>query len=296
MAPLYLASDAGYFAEEGLDVTFKRVDISSPAALAALIRGDVDVSLAGPKASFVNAIARGAKVRVVAGEGYLDPAACPQFAWVVPRSWLGADGTIDTRRLRGARARYDPMSLAAFETSRALATVGLTLDDLKKAPIPTELVSAAVLHGDVDLAYLPTLQLNKALATGRVVIWKKVAEIVPDAQIFSLVFTSRLLERDREAGTRFLVAYLRAVREIRRGWSPRAAEILARRFQTSPEEIRADCWPSFRPDGRVEERCWTEYQEWVHAQGGLDRVLKPGEFIDTALLAEANRRLQAREK
>jgi hypothetical protein len=32
----------------------------------------------------------------------------------------------------------------------------------------------------------------------------------------------------------------------------------------------------------------------VQAQGGLDRVLKPGEYIDASLLAEANRRLQAR--
>jgi ABC-type nitrate/sulfonate/bicarbonate transport system substrate-binding protein len=186
------------------------------------------------------------------------------------------------------------MSLAAWEMSRALATAGLTLEDLQKAPVPMELVSAAILHGDVDLAYLPTLQLNKALATGRVVVWKKVTDVVPNAQIYSLVFTSRLLERDREAGIRFLMAYLRAVREIRRGWSPRTAEILARRFQVSPEEIRAECWPSFRPDGRVEEKCWTDYQEWVQAQGGLDRALRVDEFTDAPLLAEANRRLQAR--
>jgi NitT/TauT family transport system substrate-binding protein len=294
VAPLYLAADAGYFAEEGLDVSFKRVDVSSPAALAALVHGDIDVTLAGPKASFINAIARGSRVRVVAGEGYLSPDACPQFAWVVPRSWLRPDGSIDTARLRGARTRYDPMALATFELARALATAGLTLDDVKKAPVPTELVSGAVLHGDIDLAYLPTLQLNKALATGKVVTWKKVADVVPDAQIYSLVFTERLLRADREAGIRFLVAYLRAVREIRRGWTPKTAEILARRFEVSPEEIRAECWPSFRPDGRVEERCWTEYQEWVQAQGGLDRVLKPGEYIDASLLAEANRRLQAR--
>ena len=296
VAPLYLAGDAGYFAEEGLDVVFEPLDIANSASLAALVHGDVDVSLATPRASLLNAIARGAHVRVVAGEGYLDPSGCPQFAWVVPRSWLGGDGRFDARRLRGARARYDPLTYAAFETSRALASVGLTLDDLKKAPIPMELVPSAILHGDVDFGLLPTLQLNKTLASGRVVIWKTVADVLPDAPIFSLIFAPRLLERDREAGTRFLIAYLRAVREIRRGWSPRTAEILARRFQISPAEVRAECWPSFRADGRVEARYWTEFEEWVHAQSGLDRVLEPREFIDTALLAEANRRLQAREK
>jgi NitT/TauT family transport system substrate-binding protein len=296
VAPLYLAAGLGYFAEEGLDVVFEPLDLANSASLAALVHGDVDVSLATPRASLLNAIGRGAGVRVVAGEGYLDPSACPQFAWVVPRSWLGADGRVDTRRLRGARARYDPVTYAAFENSRALASVGLTLDDLKKAPIPMELVPSAVLHGDIDFAMLPTLQLNKTLASGRVVIWKKVSDILPDAPIFSLIFGPRLLERDRESGTRFLIAYLRAVGEIRRGWSPRSAEILARHFQISPEEVRAECWPSFRPDGRVETRYWTEFEEWVRPQNGLDRVLEPREFIDTALLAEANRRLQAREK
>jgi len=294
VAPLYLAADAGYFSDEGVDVTLRRIDISSPASLAAMVHGDLDVSLTGPKASFLNAVARGSKVRIVAGEGYLDPAACTQFAWVVRRDWIGADGRLDPRRLRGARGRYDPMTFSAFETSRALATVGLTLDDLKKAPLPSELSSSAVLHGDVDLAYLPTLQLTKALATGRVVIWKKVADVVPNAQIFSLAFSERLLGRDREAGIRFLTAYLRAVREIGRGWSPRAAEILGKRFQISPEEVRSECWPSFRADGRVEEQSWTDFQEWVHAQGGLDRILKPEEYIDTSLLAEANRRLAAK--
>ena len=294
VAPLYVAADAGYFADEGLDVTLKRVDISSPASLAALVHGDLDVSLTGPRASFLNAVARGAKVRIVAGEGYLDPAACTQFAWVVRRDWADADGRVDPRRLQGARGRYDPMTFSAFETSRALATVGLTLDDLKKAPIPSELSSSAVLHGDVDIAYLPTLQLAKALATGRVVIWKKVSDVVPNAQIFSLAFAERLLGRDREAGIRFLTAYLRAVRELRRGWSPKTAEILAKRFQITPEEVRAECWPSFRPDGRIEEPSWLDFQEWVRPQGGLDRVLRPEEFMDSSLLAEANRRLAAK--
>jgi ABC-type nitrate/sulfonate/bicarbonate transport system substrate-binding protein len=294
VAPLYLAADAGYFAQEGVDVAFARLDIANSASLAALIHGDIDASLATPRASLLNAIARGAKVRVVAGEGYLARDACPQFAWVVPRAWLAADGSFDPRRLRGARGRYDPMSYGAWETSRALATVGLALDDLRKAPIPMELVPSAIQHGDVDLALLPTLQLNKTLASGRVAIWKKVADVIPDAPIFSLVFSSRLLERERETGVRVLVAYLRAVRELRRAWSPRVVEILARRFQISPEEVRAECWPSFRPDGRVEERYWTEFEQWVHGQNGLDRVLAPGEFVDASLLAEANRRLDAR--
>jgi NitT/TauT family transport system substrate-binding protein len=294
VAPLYLAADAGYFAQEGVDVVFEPLDMANSASLAALIHGDIDASLATPRASVLNAIARGAKLRVVAGEGYLDPNACPQFAWVVPRAWLAADGRFDAMRLRGARARYDPMTYGAFETSRALASVGLTLDDLTKAPLPMELVPAAIQHGDVDFALLPTLQLNKTLASGRVAIWKKVADVMPDAPIFSLVFSSRLLDREREAGVRVLVAYLRAVRELRREWSPRVVDILARRFQISADEVRAECWPSFRPDGRVESRYWIEFEEWVHAQNGLDRVLKPEEFIEASLLVEANRRLNAR--
>lgn len=296
VAPLYLAADAGYFAEEGLDVVFERIDMANSASLAALVHGDIDASLATPRASLLNAIARGAKVRIVAGEGYLARGACPQFAWVVPRSWSNAEGSLDARRLRGARGRYDPITYGAFETSRALATVGLTLDDLRKVPIPMDMVPSAILHGDVDFALLPTLQLNKMLASGRVVIWKTVADVMPDAPIFSLVFSSRLLERDREAGVRLLIAYLRAVRDLRRDWTPRVVEILARRFQISPAEVRAECWPSFREDGRVEDRYWTEFEEWVRAQNGLDRVLAPAEFTETSLLAEANRRLRARGK
>ena len=295
VAPIYLAADAGYFADEGLDVVLTRVDIASPASLAAMVHGDLDVSLVGPRASFLNAVARGSKVRIVAGEGYLDPAACTQFAWVVRRDWVGPDGRVDVRRLRGARARYDPMTFSAFETSRALATVGLTLDDLQKAPIPSELSSSAVLHGDVDLAFLPTLQLRKTLASGRVAVWKKVADVVPNAQIFSLAFAERLLGRDREAGVRFLTAYLRAVRELRRvPWSPKVVDILAKRFEMSAEEIRDECWPSFRADGRIEEPSWMEFQEWVRVQGGLDRVLGPAEFMDRSLLVDANRRLVAK--
>ena len=295
VAPLYVAADAGLFAEEGLDVTLRRIEVSSAASLAALVKGDLDVDLSGPSARLLNAIARGANFRVVAGEGYLDPGACPQFGWVVRRDWIDANGHFDPKRLRGARARYDPISSVAFETTRALAPYGLTLDDFQKAAVPNDMVEQAVVRGDLDFAYLPSVALTRALATGRVALWKRVSDVMPNAQIYSLVFGSRLLGPEREGGIRFLVAYLRAVRMFQAPLPDRIVDILARRYSISPAEVRASCWPSFRADGRIENASWSEFQEWARAQDALDRVVKPAEFLNESLLAEANRRLEARK-
>ena len=66
--PLMIAQEEGFFKAEGLDVEFVTT-MRPEESLAALVTGDLDV-LPGPiHAGFLSAIAQGAKVRLVAGQG-----------------------------------------------------------------------------------------------------------------------------------------------------------------------------------------------------------------------------------
>ena len=69
-APIFIALEEGYFAEQGLAlelVKFNRVGQSMPA----LARGDLDISADSVGSNFFSAVSRGLKLKVVADKGHL---------------------------------------------------------------------------------------------------------------------------------------------------------------------------------------------------------------------------------
>jgi hypothetical protein len=185
---------------------------------------------------------------------------------------------------------------SGYLLDRALGLEGLRLEDLQRVDVPSEILEESLEHGEVQLANLAEIPLVKAARAPGLAVWKKLADYDPRAVLSGLVFGPRLLDKDREVGIRFLVAYLRGVRALRRGKTERNVEILSRRYGMTPDEIRSCCWLTFDPDGRLDPSDWIEYEKWSFARGQLDRVLPAAEFEDSSLLVEARRRLAARNE
>ena len=74
-APLFIAKEEGFYAEQGLDVEFVPIDKNSD-AMAPLIQGQIDVASGSFDVSTLNAIAKGANIKYVSDKGYLDPTGC----------------------------------------------------------------------------------------------------------------------------------------------------------------------------------------------------------------------------
>jgi NitT/TauT family transport system substrate-binding protein len=77
---VYIASERGYFAEEGLEVTL--AEVSGMTLAAALANGQVDGAGSPVNAALFNAIASGIPVRIVAPMARQDPGASSTYLMV----------------------------------------------------------------------------------------------------------------------------------------------------------------------------------------------------------------------
>lgn len=75
LAPFFIADEEGYFTEQGLQIEFVKISDTS-IALPALIKGNLDVWGGYIDPSCLNAIARGAHIRIVADKGQLNSKLC----------------------------------------------------------------------------------------------------------------------------------------------------------------------------------------------------------------------------
>lgn len=289
-APLAIARDEGYFREQGLDVELVEIPALGDGT-PALIRGDIDVGAGIIRIADFNAIARGAILRIVADKGHVEAGPCASSGLVAHRSFLKAKNPERAEHLRGARVSAPPLSLAEYGIETFLASRGLRLADLTVIKLQQAMAAEAVAQGSIDFATLTEPDLSRALKSGKAVLWKPAQEILPGAQIAAITFGRRLLEKNRDAGRRFMVAYLRGVRQYGRGRTPRNLEILAKATGLDRDLLAESCWQPIRGDGLVNTAALVSFQEWAARKGALDVVLPPERFWDPSFVEAANRAL-----
>ncbi len=289
-APLAIASAEGFFRDEGLDVELVHLTGSSEAT-PALIRGELDVSAGILKIADFNAIARGGTLRFVADKGHYEPAACVASAFMARPAFLEAKDAASAAHLRGARAGTIPLTFSEYFLETFLSSKGLTLSDLRLARLPEASAAEALMDGSLDFSHIVEPYLSRVARSGRAVVWIPVQDVIPGAQQGTLMFGPTLLEKNREAGRRFLVAYLRGVRQFNRGKTPRNVEILASETGLDPELVRVACWQSIRGDGSVNVESMLAFQRWAVGRGALDALVPPERFWDGSFIDGANRAL-----
>lgn len=287
-APFAIARDEGYFRAQGLDVELVPL-VSSAEATPSLIRGDLDVVSGVLKIADFNAISRGASLRIVADKDHFDPGGCSAAAFVTRPGFLDAKDAAS--RLRGARAATTPLHFMEYALETLLGRKGLSLADLRLARLPGNMVDEAFAAGSLDLGQISEPDLTRVLKSGKAARWMGVRDVLPGAQHAVVTYGPRLLGRDRDVGRRFMVAYLRGVRQYNLGKTDRNLDILAAETRVDRELLRAACWPSIRGDGLVDVESVLAFQRWAVGRKALDAVVPPERFWDASFVSEANRDL-----
>lgn len=289
-APLAIARDEGYFRAQGLDVEMVPL-VSSADAAALLIRGDLDVAAGVLKIADFNAIARGAELRLVADKGHFEPGSCPVSAFVARPDFFDGKGGKGPDRIRGARFAVVPLHFMEYALETLLGRSRMSLADLKLARIPGSAVAEAFEAGSLDLGELTEPDLSRVVRSGRALVWKDLQEILPGSQHSAVYFGPRLRGKDRDAGRRFMVAYLQGVRQYNRGKTARNLDILASGTGLDRELLRTACWSSIRADGKIDVASVVDFQRWAVGRAVLDAVVPPERFWDPSFVAEAVRAL-----
>jgi NitT/TauT family transport system substrate-binding protein len=256
-AGLSIATDKGYFQQEGLDADL--IPFSSTSEmLPAVGTGQVETVTVGPNPATLNALARGVPLKAVLDTGSFR--AGVQYQSVVVRKELYDRGLgRDLAALRGMSLATTPPGKAttsACGLAAGLQRVGMTLDDLNIVPITFPDMVAALANGAVDSALMSEPFKTRALRQGTIVSTVPTSELYPNFALGLIAFSTDFYN-NRPAGKAFARAYVKAIRELLDARAGRTSsahraeleEIIARGTGLDAATVHEMELPGFNPNG-----------------------------------------------
>lgn len=284
MAPLYLANESGYFADEGLRLEIQGVD-RSQVAIPLLAAGQADVAFFGINPSMINAVLRGARIRLVAGRQVFS-AQCPDERRLYGSRKAFPDGFTDFRQIKGKKASLGRKSvgIGGFLWTQCLAAAGLTATDVPLTDVNDMELSAAMLAtGQIDVL-LPTQEYDIGLTPlrDRIVPGPAISSILPGFMFSHIFFGKRLLDDSRDLGVRLLRAYFRGAREFVAGRSPRFVGQLIQDQHLDPKQVqlRQLCRAGYVLDGHIQMEDLQKFIDWSVDQKLTPVPVQAGQLVD----------------
>jgi NitT/TauT family transport system substrate-binding protein len=218
----YIAQDRGYFKEQGLDVDF--VDAGQvDQMIAPLATGQVDAITVGVITTILNAIGRDIAIQYVADGGAASPD--PKNGFTSTLNYMVAPNTTisDWKDLKG-KVYGTPSpggSTPRIVLEKGLKTAGLGLPDVSEKVVPFGDMPLAISNGSLDLALGVEPFVAQGIAKG---LWKKfknAADVYPGVQLGGLWFGPGMAQKGQDVGSRFMVAYTRALRDYYEAYGPK---------------------------------------------------------------------------
>ena len=291
-APVFVAAEKGYFAEEGLAVELE--PLPGGADLVALTAaGQLQAAAAGAGPAFWNAVALGLPVVVVApGHFEGSPVATPLM---ISRAACESEAITSVADLRGKRVSVNARGATEYWLAQALATGGLTIDDIDLQTIPFPDAVVALEAGAIDAAMVGEPLATKAELDGiaiRLAADFPVQDVMPTA----IMANADWAAANPEAMTGFVRGYLRAAAELDDGGfqDPEIHSIIEEYTGVPAELIAAAVPPLYAPDGAIDpaalgtlqaffrERGQLEYPEDIEPVTVIDRTFVDGATDGTA--------------
>jgi ABC-type nitrate/sulfonate/bicarbonate transport system substrate-binding protein len=282
--PLFIAKEEGYFAQQGIDVEFVKFQ-SASAALPALINGDVAVSGGQLSPSLINAIAKGAHVRIVADKGRNSLGSCNASGLLVRRDLFESGAVTKASDLKGKKimASSDP----AYGVSRILKMGNLTRDDVEIVSLDMAAGIVALRNGAVDAADTTEPYITQALND-------HVAVLLIPTPVYSQDYSTPLyygpafLDKDPELGRRFMIGYLLGVKQYNEGKTERNLAILGNYTHLDRDLLNQSCWLPIAPDGDVPKKPVRDYMDWMYANQQITQSPPDDQVFDMSFVNYAN--------
>ena len=280
-APIMIANAEGFFKQEGLDVELV-TGLRSEEGVAALLTDGIDVMPGPIRAGFLSAVAQGGKARIVAGQGELAHDGCTYFG-IVLRRGLAPSPSTPIRRMRTSQD-----GLARFIVSRMLEPHHIPLSSIETIRLPEAVLVSSIERGTIDAVAVSEPGLTRIEKVGT--LWIGAQDVVPGFQWGVIAFGERLLEKDREAGIRFVRAYERGVEQYRQGKTARNVAIIAAATGDSEALTREACWPSFRAGSDINWESIAEFQRWANTERLMERTVAREQVWDSSFVSAARTR------
>jgi len=295
LGPLFIAQEEGYFKEQGLTVEFVKLGHAAK-AMPALMNGDLDVIPAVMTAGFLNAIAKGKNMKVVADRKHTG-SKLSTSGFMVRKDLWDSGTVVDVEDFRGKKIGL--LSVGGhsdYFMSKVLMRANLTLEDIHVVRGGFPLIMEALKNKSLDAGLLEEPFKTIAQKSEYTVEMIPIHEVFPDDQIAAIMFGPNLLVKNRDLGKRFMVAYLKGVRKFNEGKTDRNVKIL-HEYTEIDEEILKQCgWDAIHSDGRLKIESLFAFQDWLYENGLVDIKLEEDQFIDMSFVEYANKILESSQE
>lgn len=293
-APLFIAADKGYYADEGLDAELKFFKAAQPVAVG-VASGDCDFGVTGFTAGFFNLAGKGA-LKVVGAQSREEPGfdfvgfLASNKAWDAGlRSVEDLPGHTFGMTQVGSTFHYNIGMLAK---KLGWPEDAVTLKPLQSVPN----MIGALKSGQVDSIALPAhivAALEKAGAA-KPIGW--VHDYTP-WQLGGLFTSTRNVEERRPVVEAFVAAYRRAAADYHEAFNALDANgkrvfgdkaealipILEKYTEAKPAAIYAGA-PFIDPDGRLKVDQVLDQVAWFKARGLVDADVTADDFLDLSFI------------
>jgi NitT/TauT family transport system substrate-binding protein len=214
-AHLQLALQRGYFTAQGLDV--ETVLITSGAEMVpALATNQVQVGNGAPSAALFSALGRGLDIRLVADFAHAGPPSDTVNAIVVRKALWDSGAVRSLADLKGGRV-YAGIGVSGTISDRllikALAKEGTNADGIELQYMPIPDIYAALANGHIDAGNLTEPLTTQAEQQGVATVLYPAGAIIPGAILSVLQYSPQFASEQPDAATRFMVGYLKGVRD-----------------------------------------------------------------------------------
>jgi len=167
--PFFMAIEEGFFAEQGFQIEF--VKVSEAMALQAMARGEIDVWAGIYTAGYLNAISRGANIRVVAEKGHFAPAGCPSFGLIARKDIAESATQPEKQLMKGRRFDVKIRSFEEYFLDKLLSQVGLKPDEIEKIVVPPPAQMGALAKRRIDFMVTTEPWLTRIISAGHGILW-----------------------------------------------------------------------------------------------------------------------------
>ena len=290
-APLFIAMDKCFFAEENLQVEPQWFDAAHPIAVATA-SSQVDVGATGITASLFNMAASGQKLAIVADKGREQKGYSSSALIVTADNY--ANGATSLEALKGKRVGITQKgSTFHYMIGRMLETKGINLDDVQLIPLgKLSAVMAALESKQIDAAILNEPNISKVQRAGYGKMVVQVGDLIP-YQTSAVIYAPNFVKNE-DAAVRFMKAYNKAVNyyydaAIAKKDAKKLDEVVAivSKYVKAPVEDIKLGLPYIDRDGKLLSSDIATQIEWYASHGMLKGKLEAKDVANTSFLEKA---------
>jgi len=273
--PLYIAIDEGYFSEQGINVELVKT-ASSTAALPLLMHEDIAVSTGPMRVGLLNAVIQGGHIRIVADKGTVTPGSCAGYGIMVRKDLVEKGVVRNVSDLKGRKiASHD----SDYDLYNALALGNLSRDDVENVDMEFMMIAPAFSNGAIDAALVTEPYITQIRNNGTAVV------LVPGQEFLSgwplpLYYGPAIIDKDPELGRRFMVAYLKGVKQYNEGKTEQNLKIIANYTHLNRDLLNQTCWYVISSDGYQDPQPVRKYINWLYANNKIDQNLTDDKLLD----------------